>query len=160
MVRNGIQTLASQYALEGMSGTAAVQRATTDILGRYSFIPNPNDSGVTMRVPAVLGGNVRSFAAQTLQNLKPTDLQPMPGTRNLTPQQAQQASLDAARGGVWVTAPDDQGLVLERRLSGGLGYTPVRRANGGMVELRFKDAPTAVAAAQPPDFTPGPVVTP
>lgn len=169
-VLSGMDTLAKYYALQGFSGTQALQRARSAILGSYSFIPNPNDGSVTMRVPSDLGGVAQDYAAQQQAQLQATALQPMPGVqasadnpRGLTYLQAQEAAREAAQSGVWVTAPDDAGLVLNRRMSGGLGYTPVRRTDGGMVEIRFDDVPMPTAQPAPaytPTVVPGAVVGP
>jgi len=156
---DGMKLLSSYYSAQGMSGQAALNRATQALLGGYQFLPNANDGSVTMRIPRGLSG-VQTYAAQQQAMLKATDLapEPVPAGSKLTPAQAQEQAREAAQSGVWATSPDDQGLTLLRRMPDGLGWTPVLRANGQRVTFRFADVPRAVAAAQA--ATPSPLLQP
>lgn len=145
------QTLAYQLT---QAGAHSPQEAVSSALGtllnnNYDFATGP---GFAARVPKGSLAAVESTATAALARLSPADLAPLqPGAIGTataqTPEQLRQAAFDTAKADpLWITNPNDDGLLLlnrERR--------PVIGTNGQPIGFRFTAAgaapvDTAVAA--------------
>lgn len=134
-MRDSVHNLASYYALGGMSGKVAVQQAADRLLNdRYDF-------GPTYRVPKGMMPQVNVAQNVIMRTLTADGLAPWAGNPELKQSERQQIALNAARNGIWVPRPDDQGLVLMAQLSNG-GIVPVRKADGTQVGFSFNAMPT------------------
>ena len=142
--RDGVRLLSMYYALNGMTGSAAVQTAVARVLNdKYEF------SG-TARVPRTLNdgtpvgmARVQQSINLTMRNLRPDDLvAPESRDPSLSEEQRRQNMWGVAQRGVWVPNADDSGLVLMGQWEHG-NRIPVRRRDGSVVEMRFNALPQA-----------------
>ena len=140
---NAVKQLAMGYAVQGLDGTTAVQKAVQGILGdRYDF-------DGTMRVPKGTMPAVQSAIDTVRANLKPSDLAPLPSSGDATIDANRQAALGRTLGSMfWVTNKSDDGLVAYIKPKDG-SILPVKLRNGQTLEVKFNALPTTVPTAWP-----------
>lgn len=134
--------LAYQYA-RTMPKDAAVAKAVRDIAAdRYDFVV---DDSHQARAPRGAGAKAEAYADSLRNALTAEDLpDPQPASRTTTPDYRRSVALSAARRGVWVTTPMDDGwLLLDVR------GVPVVRADGTPLRFSFADMKDAPADAMP-----------
>lgn len=134
--------LAYQYA-RTMPADAATAKAVRDIAAdRYDFVV---DDGHQARAPSGAGAKAEAYADSLRYALTAEDLpDPQPASKTTTPDYRRSVALSAARRGVWVTTPMDDGwLLLDVR------GAPVVRADGTPVRFSFADMKDVPADALP-----------
>lgn len=74
-IRNATEALAYLRSSRGMKPEDAAKSAANDVIGQYGFVG-------TVRVPKGMEATTETAIRNTLANLKPSDLEPMPNYRN------------------------------------------------------------------------------
>lgn len=134
--------LAYQYA-RTMPADAATAKAVRDIAAdRYDFVV---DDSHQARAPSGAGAKAEAYADWLRDTLTAEDLpDPQPASKTTTPEYRRSVALSAARRGVWVTTPMDDGwLLLDVR------GVPVVRADGTPLRFSFADMKDVPADALP-----------
>lgn len=133
VVMPAVKTLATFYAEQGQDGDTAAKMATDQIINsKYEF------SGAT-RVPKTFDGKplginaVLAAGNGVTANLADADL--AHGEGSFTAKEARQ--------GIWAPNPDESGVTLLARKSGGFGYQVVKDKDSKPISMGFGNLPKA-----------------
>jgi hypothetical protein len=139
------------YASRGMKASDAASRAYQDVVGARWDTAGDDGSGFfgrtpTMLVPKGQAGRIETALDQVRGAIKPADLAPLadPTNPGATPQQLRDATLAAARRGLWINNADASGAVLKGRTPGGQ-IIDIIGADGRPIEVRFGELPATPA---------------
>lgn len=132
-----VRNMAYSYALQGATPNDAVRYAVDGVLKmRYDF-------DGTMRVPRGQGPMAATVTHAIQAKIGDNDVAIPPDAGPLAADQRARVAA-AARNGFWVTNANDDGVVLYANYqninAGGIPIrVPVRRADGGLFEVKFRD---------------------
>jgi hypothetical protein len=150
-VRDSVKQLATFYAIQGMDGNAALQKATDGILNEKYDFGSAAGLGTSARVPKGTLPRVEGAASGLVGGLKPEDLMPFRSSGDSGTDKLRQtdALRLVQRNAQWAPTEDDQGLFAYVKLNDGRNV-PVKLANGNRLEMRFANLPQGTAAPAVP----------
>ena len=144
------------YAKNGLKAADAAARAYQDVIGARWDAAGDDGSGFfgrtpTMLVPKGQAGAIETALDRTRAAIKAPDLAPLADPLNpgATEQQRRDATLAAARRGIWINNADASGAVLKGRTPSG-GIIDILDSQGRPIQMSFRDAAAQPAAAPRP----------
>lgn len=147
-MRQAVDTLATYHAWRGAKAGDATTRAYQDVVGARWDTAGDDGSGTffttpTMLVPKGRGGEIETALALVRGRLTTRDLQALPQPSGASASEAEraQATLEAARRGMWVNNADASGAVLMGRTPGG-SIIAITGTDGRPIEVDFNRLPT------------------
>jgi hypothetical protein len=128
------KTLAYSFASQGMSESAATERAISAIAGQFDVMVSTGEYNA--RAPKGLGSTMADASNLTRARLTAEDLAPPSDRQGLySPEALSKIALQNAQGGAWVTSPSSDGWTLI-----GLDGRTVFRRDGYPVSISYEDA--------------------
>jgi hypothetical protein len=152
--RRAVETLATYHAWRGAKASDAASRAYQDVIGARFDLAGDDGSATfgrtpTMLVPKGRASEIEMALERTRLALTPRELQalPDPSRPGAAAAELAEATMQAARRGVWINNADGSGAVLKGRTPGG-SVVNILRSDGSPIEISFERLPVMTPAAQ------------